>query len=110
MVRAFLHEAWVYHCKRRLLLMVFLVGGFLATNLAIVWMLLSIIFQPYGRRPLTIALAFDQLANAALGGSEDETISSRAAREQEKGARWACILCKLLDKLDKNHCENSKGV
>jgi hypothetical protein len=42
-----------------------------------------------------------------LGGNEDETISSRAAKAKLQGKRWGCVLCKLLDKLDKNHCEKS---
>lgn len=62
-----------------------------------------------------LAIAKDQLANAAFNGSEDETISSRAGRHcrdshPEDREQWACLLCKLLDKLDPNHCEKSIGV
>jgi len=57
-----------------------------------------------------IAVGYDQLANVALNGDEDETISSRAHRAAQNGRAWGCVLCKLLDKLDKNHCEKSAGV
>lgn len=61
-------------------------------------------------RAWKLALSKDQNANAAFNGSEDETISSRAARARDNGRRWGCILCKLLDAIDSNHCENSKGI
>lgn len=58
-----------------------------------------------------ILISFDQLGNTFLFGSTDETISSRAYREWKvKGRHWACILCRLLDLIDKNHCEKSAGV
>lgn len=54
-----------------------------------------------------IAIAFDQVVNASFKGNPDETASSRAGRAARKGDRWGCILCKLLDKLDPDHCEKS---
>ena len=54
-----------------------------------------------------ILIAIDQLANTLLAGDPDETISSRAAKAHKKGKRWGCILCRLLDIVDKNHCEKS---
>lgn len=57
-----------------------------------------------------LAKAFDRVGNAATGGDDRETISSRAHRAQLEGRRWGCILCKLLDNFDKNHCEKSSGV
>ena len=59
------------------------------------------------RRAWTLAVAHDQLANAAFGGHEDETLSSRAGKAAREGKRWACVLCRLLDRLDPNHCEKS---
>lgn len=56
---------------------------------------------------LRILISIDQLANTILGGNEDETISSRAAKAKLQGKRWGCVLCKLLDKFDKNHCDKS---
>ena len=61
-----------------------------------------------------LAVAKDQLANAVLNGDMDETISSRAGRairdNDKRNKWWACPLCKILNKLDKNHCDRSIGV
>lgn len=69
--------------------------------------LVYLVFSP--RRFWRVMLAHDQAANAAFGGSEDETISSRAGRAARRGDRWGCVLCKLLDRLDRGHCEKSIG-
>ncbi|WP_199489740.1 hypothetical protein [Microvirgula sp. AG722] len=77
----------------------------LASLIAGLWMLLAVAFG--SRRAWTLAVAHDQLANAAFGGSEDETISSRAGRGARRGIyRW-CLLCRLLDRIDPGHCERS---
>lgn len=52
-----------------------------------------------------IELGFDQTANAAFGGSEDMTISTRAALAALEGRRWGRVLCWLLDQVDPGHCE-----
>lgn len=57
-------------------------------------------------KALHIAIGYDQLVNVALNGNPDETISSRAGRHM-KTERWACWLCKFLDKLEERHCEKS---
>lgn len=69
--------------------------------------LMYLVFSP--RRFWRVMLAHDQAANAAFGGSEDETISSRAGRAARRGDRWGCVLCKLLDKVDPDHCKKSIG-
>ena len=61
-------------------------------------------------RAWRIAVGFDQLGNVAANGHEDETISSRAARARDNNRRWGCVLCKLLDTIDPDHCNKSKGV
>ena len=65
------------------------------------------------RRAWRLAVAHDQLWNVPWGGSEDETISSRAAKAMRRGDRWGCVLCKLLDRIDPDHClkniENDEG-
>lgn len=61
------------------------------------------------QRAWRIAVGFDQLANVAANGNEDETISSRAARARDEGRRWGCVLCSFLDRIDPGHCENSRG-
>lgn len=103
-----LTELWQYHLRRRLLLLVFLIVGVFGALIAAVWLLACVVFSPYGRRPIAIALGFDQLANAATGGNEDETISTRAGRLRKEGRGWACVLCKLLDWLDPQHCDKSR--
>lgn len=57
-----------------------------------------------------ILLAYDRLGNAAIGGSDRETISSRANRGRLAGVRRWCLLCRFLGWLDKNHCEKSAGT
>lgn len=61
-------------------------------------------------RALRIAVGFDQLGNVALNGSEDETISSRAAGARDAGKRWGCVLCRVLGWLDKDHCDKARGI
>ena len=58
----------------------------------------------YGKRVL---LALSQLLNTLLGGDEDETLSSRAGKSRARGRRWACVLCRLLDALDRDHCRKA---
>ena len=79
-------------------------GGVLAT----VWMLLAAIAG--SKRAWVLAIAFDQLVNAATGGDPDETISSRAARGRDMRLPQWCLLCKLLDAIEDDHCNKSRGV
>lgn len=97
------------HLTRSSLLLALWILCQFAHVIASIWMLLAAMFRPHGRRAWTLAVAYDQLANAAFGGHEDETISSRAGRARRHGKRWACILCRLLDTLDPDHCERSIG-
>ena len=76
-----------------------------ASFVSAVWMLIAIAVG--SKRAWSLAISHDQLANTAFGGDEDETISSRAGKANREGKRWACVLCKLLDKIDPNHCEKS---
>ena len=59
-------------------------------------------------KAMKIAVGYDQLGNVALNGDPRETISSRADYAREDGKRWACVLCKILDKIEKDHCKNSR--
>lgn len=61
-------------------------------------------------RAWALARAFDRVGNAALNGKDTETISSRANRSREEGTKWGCVLCKLLDKIEKDHCKNANGI
>lgn len=58
---------------------------------------------------LNILIFFDIGLNVVLfGGSPYETISSRVGKRRDDGDKWACKLCKLLDKIDPRHCEKSR--
>lgn len=57
-----------------------------------------------GRYVLNVAVAVDQLANAILVGDPHASISSRAYRATLRGKRWACVLCRLLDRIQPDHC------
>lgn len=76
--------------------------------LSLLWMLGALLVN--SPRFWRGALAKDQAVNAAcLNGDEDETISSRAARAAARGDRWGCVLCRLLDKFDRHHCQDALG-
>ena len=52
-----------------------------------------------------LAVALDQFLNVLFFlGAPDETISSRAYKASLRGKHWGCILCRLLDVLDRGHC------
>ena len=76
-----------------------------AALVALGWMFFAVLGS--STRAWRLAVSFDQLANTAFGGSEDETISSRAGKAARKGKRWGCVLCRLLDWFEPNHCEGS---
>ena len=58
------------------------------------------------RYALNVLIGLDQWANAILGGDPQETISSRAGR-QENTRFWARSLCRFLNWLEPNHCGNA---
>ena len=80
----------------------------LAHIVSSVWMLFGI----FGRsnRAWRIAVAYDRVGNAATGGADTETISSRAARARDNNRKWGCVLCKLLDYFEEDHCNKNRGV
>lgn len=91
--------------KQRLLLFLLFVPCLVAGLFAAVRLAWLILFCPASGHRL--AVAFDQLVNAATGGDEDETISSRAAKAARRQRRWGCLLCWLLSLIDPGHCERS---
>jgi hypothetical protein len=93
------------HLKQGLLMLALWLLCQLAAIVAALWMLIAVLVG--SRRAWTLAVAHDQLANAAFGGSEDETISSRAGKAARVGQRWGCVFCRLLDQLDPGHCEKA---
>lgn len=54
-----------------------------------------------------IGMALDCLLNAVLGGNPAETVSMRGARAATENIRWGCILCKVLDFIDRDHCRKT---
>lgn len=52
-------------------------------------------------------VALDQLLNTIFGGDEDETMSSRLGKDARRGRFVGCVLCKMLDWIDKDHCEKA---
>jgi hypothetical protein len=90
-------------------------GLFLITFLIIMCFPLALIRLFYAiltntTRAWEILVAFDRVGNAGLNGNPSETISSRAYRGTTEGNKGWCILCKILDKIQANHCKNSAGT
>lgn len=85
----------------RLKLLFLLLAGAIAGLFAVGWGVLAVLAG--SGRVVRVAVALDQAANAAIGGSEDETISSRAAKGARAGRWHWCILCRLLDWIDPGH-------
>jgi hypothetical protein len=54
-----------------------------------------------------ILISFDQLLNTILTGDPDETLSSRVGKRARKGDKFSKCVCKVLDIIDKDHCEKS---
>lgn len=57
-----------------------------------------------------LLIAVDQLANAVLGGSADETLSARAWRAEQSGRVFGRIFRPVIDGLffwDADHCRDS---
>jgi hypothetical protein len=75
---------------------------------AIAWLWLLASALTGSERFWRIAIGFDQTANAAIGGSEDLTISTRAAIGARNGKRHWCVLCRLLDAIDPGHCARAE--
>ena len=78
-------------------------GLWLVAPLALTRMLWAIATNP--EKAWAIALAFDGLGNVATNGSLGQTISARAASARPK--TWACVLCKLLNRIDPGHCDRA---
>ena len=59
---------------------------------------------------LNLAIGMDQLANALIGGSADETLSARAHRMRAKGQRWWGWTANAIDRMffwQRDHCLNA---
>lgn len=55
-------------------------------------------------RGFRILLTFDHLLNVVTGGLPGQTLSGRAQTARNQGKRWGCVLCGILDWLERDHC------
>ncbi len=88
----------------RLALAVFaILGTTLVTYPVVLWQAAT-----GGKRYLRALVGLDNAGSAALLGSDGRTtISARAAKARDQGARWGCVLCRVLDAIDPDHCDKS---
>lgn len=56
---------------------------------------------------LNVAIWIDEGLNTLRGGSPNETVSAASAKAQQQGKLWGCILCRLLNVIQKDHCAKS---
>ena len=56
---------------------------------------------------LNLLILLDELVNTVTLGSPEETVSSRAAKARNEGKRWGCVLCALLNRIQKDHCDKA---
>jgi hypothetical protein len=54
-----------------------------------------------------VALAFDRLLNAIICGKSTETICVRATQAWFLDKTWGCVLCRVVDFFDRDHCVTS---
>lgn len=55
-----------------------------------------------------VVTSANRLINVTLLFSrKPTTLSKRAAIARDKGKAWGCILCRMLDKLDRGHCDRA---
>lgn len=94
---------------RKVRLLLILLIAQLAAILAPFRTLWAIVTGDY-QRAYEVLKGYDRLGNAATNGSSTETISSRANRARDENRRWGCVLCHILDSIEKDHCKNSAGV
>jgi hypothetical protein len=52
-----------------------------------------------------IAYMLDEMANVGANGKPNTTISARAARAHNAGKEWGCLLCRMLNWFQANHCD-----
>lgn len=77
--------------------------------ISIAWALLAMIGSEKSDRAYNVLISLDRTANAALGGNPSDSISGRAYTASLAGKKWGICLCRFLDMLQKDHCENTHG-
>lgn len=61
------------------------------------------------KRARSAYIGLDVVLNVLTGGRAPELLSSRADRARTEGRRWGCVLCRLLDWIESNHCQDQRG-
>ncbi len=77
----------------------------LTVILAIPRALWALIFAP--QKAFDLACGYDLLGNIVTNGQIGDYISTRAYRAMQEGRQWGCLLCRLLDWIQTDHCKNS---
>ena len=62
---------------------------------------------PEGYEPFYISHYGRHGSRWLLRASEYTEVLETFGKAAREGKRWACVLCRLLDRLDPNHCEKS---
>lgn len=94
--------------RGRIILLAFLCVP-ISAFLSLVAVLQALFGSP--ERALRMEIALDQCGNAALGGSEDETISSRSWLALQRGRPWAKTAVRVIDFFfGPGHCRSSAGI
>lgn len=76
-----------------------------AAVIGLLWLLPALVLN--SPRFLKVAKGFDCAGSAVFGGDGKTTISRRAGMAARRGERWGCVLCRVLDRVDPDHCERS---
>jgi hypothetical protein len=92
----------------RFILLLLWLGCGLIYVVSFIWCFVAILAG--SGRAWKMIVASDRLLNAATGGKDTETMSSRSARGRDEGISSWCLLCKFLDAINENHCNNSRGI
>ena len=66
----------------------------------------KLILRTFHRLVWMVLVLLDVCVNRLFNGRV-ETISSRAGRARASGRAWGCILCRLLDDIQPNHCADA---
>lgn len=61
-----------------------------------------------GRYLYSLGAALSILVNALVGGLPTQTLSARADVARARQRRWGCVLCAILDSIERDHCKNSR--
>ncbi len=90
---------------RRVGILFILIVCQLAAIMAIPRAIWALTFSP--QKAFDLACGYDLLGNIVTNGQVGDFISARAYRAMQEGREWGCLLCRLLDWIQADHCKNS---